>query len=79
MRDIKNEVLVNKKIRYILSESPAFFGRKRWYLGAGAVAGTVWNIVHGFDSEYGIKDYDLVYWDDDISQVAEDKYIKKGK
>jgi hypothetical protein len=43
-----------------------------WYLGAGAVAQTVWNHVHGFDALYGIADFDLVYFDPvDRSREAE--------
>jgi len=43
-----------------------------WYLGAGAVAQTVWNNLHGFDPSSGIKDYDLVYFDEDnLTQEAE--------
>src|SRR4051794_26060498 len=34
-----------------------------WYLGAGAVAQTVWNGLHGYHPAAGIKDYDLVYFD----------------
>jgi hypothetical protein len=45
-----------------------------WYLGAGAVAQTVWNELHGFEPTRGIKDYDLVYFDpDDLSLHAEQK------
>jgi hypothetical protein len=43
-----------------------------WYLGAGGVTGTVWNVLHGFDPTYVIKDYDLVYFDlDDLSADGE--------
>lgn len=43
-----------------------------WYLGAGGVAQTVWNHLHGFEVTEGIKDYDLVYFDpDDLSVEAE--------
>jgi uncharacterized protein len=43
-----------------------------WYLGAGAVTQTVWNVLHGYDPTWGIKDYDLVYFDpDDLSADAE--------
>lgn len=43
-----------------------------WYLGAGGVAQTVWNIRHGFEPAEGIKDYDLVYFDpSDLSLDAE--------
>jgi hypothetical protein len=42
-----------------------------WYLGAGGVAQTVWNLRHGFPAEEGIKDYDLVYFDPtDLSEKA---------
>ena len=47
-----------------------------WYLGAGAVCQTVWNELHGFPLEKGIKDCDLVYFDPDTSYEAEDKYIQ---
>lgn len=47
-------------------------GLPSWYLGAGAVAQTVWNQLHGFDPAHGIKDYDLVYFDaDDLSAERE--------
>src|SRR5690242_5884677 len=43
-----------------------------WYIGAGGVAGTVWNHLHGFAPTHGIKDYDVVYYDaDDLSERAE--------
>jgi uncharacterized protein len=43
-----------------------------WYLGAGAVAQTVWNNAHGRSPEADIIDYDLVYFDpDDLSREAE--------
>lgn len=51
-----------------------------WYLGAGGITHTVWNVLHGFDPRYGIKDYDLVYYDaSDISYEGEDIFIQKGK
>ena len=34
-----------------------------WYFGAGGVAQTVWNVLHGFEASANIKDYDLVYFD----------------
>jgi uncharacterized protein len=34
-----------------------------WYLGAGAVAQTVWNELHGFHPTHGIRDYDLLFFD----------------
>jgi uncharacterized protein len=42
-----------------------------WYLGAGAVAQTVWNQLHGFETGHGIRDYDLAYFDPDLSADSE--------
>jgi hypothetical protein len=41
------------------------FALPSWYLGAGALAQTVWNQLHGFDPTHGIRDYDLVFFDSD--------------
>lgn len=46
----------------------------RWYVGAGAVAQTVWNLRHGSAPADGIKDYDLVYFDPgDLTAVSEQR------
>jgi uncharacterized protein len=43
-----------------------------WYLGAGCITQTVWNALHGYDVTFGIKDYDLVYFDaEDLSESTE--------
>lgn len=50
-----------------------------WYLAAGAITQTVWNMVTNQPAETGIDDYDLVYFDDsDLSWEAEDKVIQAG-
>ena len=49
---------------------------KNWYVGAGGVNQTVFNYYHGYESDYGIKDYDIVYFDEDTSYEAEDVIIK---
>lgn len=50
-----------------------------WYLAAGAVTQTVWNMSTNNPPEHGIDDYDLVYFDDsDLSWEAEDREIRKG-
>ena len=55
----------------ILERVPSL-GLPGWYLGAGCIAQTVWNALHGFDLTLGIKDYDLVFFDDgDVSQQGE--------
>lgn len=42
-----------------------------WYLGAGCIAQTVWNLAHGKPLNDDIVDYDLVYFDSDLSDNAE--------
>lgn len=47
-------------------------GLPGWYLGAGAVAQTVWNVAHERDPGTDIADYDLVYFDpDDLRKASE--------
>jgi uncharacterized protein len=50
-----------------------------WYLTAGCLFQTVWNVVTGRPAEAGIRDYDLFYFDDtDLGWDAEDAVIKAG-
>lgn len=50
-----------------------------WYLVAGCIYQTVWNIVTGRPAQEGILDYDLAYFDDsDLSWEAEDQVIQAG-
>ncbi len=51
-----------------------------WYLVAGCLYQTVWNVVTGQPPEAGILDYDLAYWDgSDLSWDAEDAVIRAGR
>lgn len=50
-----------------------------WYLTAGCVFQTVWNVVTGRPATDGILDYDLFYFDAaDLSWEAEDTVIQAG-
>ena len=50
-----------------------------WYLLAGCLYQTVWNVVAGEPPESGILDYDLGYFDpSDLSWEAEDAVIRAG-
>jgi len=49
-----------------------------WYLAAGCVFQTVWNVLAGRDPAAGIRDYDLCYHDgSDLSWDAEDAVIRR--
>jgi hypothetical protein len=51
-----------------------------WYLTAGCVFQTVWNVVTNRPPAEGIKDYDLFYFDAaDLSQQAENEVIRAGE
>jgi hypothetical protein len=61
----------NASFQAILAAAPSL-GLPDWYLGAGALSGTVWNRLHGFEPEHAIEDYDLVYFDpDDLAWEGE--------
>jgi hypothetical protein len=51
-------------------------GLKDWRVFSGAVYQSVWNAVTGRPVGYGRKDYDLGYFDPDLSWDAEDAVIK---
>ncbi|GAA4907291.1 hypothetical protein LX16_3242 [Stackebrandtia albiflava] len=51
-----------------------------WYLTAGCLFQTVWNVATGREPAAGIRDYDVFYFDDtDLSWEAEDRVIKAGE
>jgi uncharacterized protein len=70
-RDLEAVLRTNAVCAAIL-DGAGTLGLRDWYLGAGAVAQTVWNSAHGRDPGADIADYDLVYFDpDDLSDEAE--------
>lgn len=49
-------------------------------LGSGAIYNTVWNVLTGRPALTGIKDVDIVYFDDkDLSWEAEDRVIRRAQ
>ena len=50
-----------------------------WRIVSGAVYQAVWNSVTGRDPDYGLRDYDLFYFDgSDTSYEAEDVHIRRA-
>lgn len=49
---------------------------KDYYIGAGSINQTIFNYYHNYEIDFGIKDYDIVYFDEDISYEKEDETIK---
>lgn len=48
------------------------------WLVSGALFQTVWNVLEGKPRGHGILDYDLFYFDEDMSEEAEDRWIKRA-
>jgi uncharacterized protein len=46
-----------------------------WYLGGGCIAQTVWNVAHGNPPATGIDDFDIAYFDADLSERAESEVV----
>jgi len=75
--DLEATLRANPVVAAILDRVPAL-GLPNWYLGAGAVAQTVWNVAHGFAPTHAVKDYDVVYFDDsDLGAAAEDAVARR--
>lgn len=72
-------VLGNPVYRFILGRAGEL-GVDDWYLTAGGVFQTVWNLLDGRDPQAGIRDYDLFYFaESDLSYEAEDRVIEKAE
>ncbi|MCG7203079.1 nucleotidyltransferase family protein [Streptomyces arenae] len=70
----QNEVLTDVLARTAALALPG------WYVTAGCLFQTVWNVVTGRDPADGIKDYDVFYFDGgDLSWEAEDAVIRAGR
>jgi len=76
-RYLEVTLLKCKTVREVLERIPEL-GLPDWHIGVGAVAQTVWNELHGFPPDTGIRDCDVVYFDPDTSFEAEDKVIQAG-
>ena len=70
----RNELLTEVLARAAKLDLPG------WYLTAGCLFQTVWNVVTGRPPSEGIKDYDLFYFNDSVlSWEAEDEVIQAGE
>jgi hypothetical protein len=61
----------------IVKRLPALGLPDAW-LVSGCLFQTVWNVRTGHDPTWGIRDYDLFYFDPDLSWEAEDASIKRA-
>src|SRR6266576_3520919 len=68
--------LANPVNRAILERMPALGLADAW-LVSGCLFQTVWNGLTARPLTYGIKDYDIFYFDPDLSELAEDCVIRR--
>lgn len=73
LKKSKNIMTILKILEEYSKENEDF---KNYYLSAGCINQTVFNYYHNYDLNYGIEDYDIVYYDEDTSYEKEDKIIK---
>lgn len=50
---------------------------KDWYIGAGFVRNKIWDVIHDIQTRTPLNDVDLVYFDQECTQDAEDKAFEK--
>jgi hypothetical protein len=70
--------LRNPVTRAVLDRAPSL-GLPDWWLTAGALVQTVWNVLDGRHPQAGVRDHDLFYFDAaDLSWDAEDAVIRRA-
>ena len=78
MTCLRDALDLNRTLSEVLSRGAAM-NLPGWYLVAGCLYQTVWNVITGQPPEAGILDYDLVYFDaSDLSWEGEDAVIQAG-
>lgn len=69
-RDLGSNELVGECL-----ERLAVLDLPNWYLGGGCIAQTVWNVAHANPAATGIEDFDIAYFDADLSVRAENEAV----
>lgn len=73
------EVVTRNGVVVEVLERAEVLGLPDWYLTAGCLFQTVWNVLDGHEPTRGIRDYDLFYFDDrDTTWAAEDDVIRRS-
>jgi len=76
-REFLRIVRANPGIAAVLNAMCDFPAPDLW-LVSGCLFQSVWNALEDKPPEYGILDYDLFYFDTDLSYEAEDRWIKRS-
>ena len=79
MATFERTILRNPIVEQVLTRAGVLH-LPAWYLTAGCLFQTVWNVACGFEPTRGIHDYDLFYFDaTDLSWDAEDGVIRRSR
>ena len=79
LRRFRAALMRNQPLAEVLAKA-ADWDLPGWYLVAGCLYQTVWNVATGQPPDAGILDYDLAYFDgSDLSWEAEDAVIRAGQ
>lgn len=73
------DILHKSQLLQTVLTRTSFLNLPHWYLGAGCLAQTVWNYYHNYELVKHIKDYDIVYFDSDLSVEKETLIQKRGQ
>src|SRR5690349_20720716 len=77
---VVEELLGRNKVLVEVLDRAAALNLPNYFVTSGGVFQTMWNGLTGRPAEWGIRDYDLFYFDDhDTSWEAEDAVIRKGR
>ena len=76
IRVLKQILLSSKELNYILHKLQET-NLNNYYVGAGVIHQTVWNYYCDMPLNHGIKDVDIVYFDNDTSYEKEDIIINQ--
>jgi uncharacterized protein len=71
------EIVLQNQANQIILERLPEFGLSDAWLVSGSLFQTVWNVLSEYAPDYGIKDYDIFYFDADTSWEAEDAIIRR--
>jgi hypothetical protein len=74
--DFLSAIFDNPFNRELLRRLPQL-GLNQCHLTAGCLYQTLWNRISGNAPDWGIKDYDVFYFEKDLSWEAEDRVIRR--
>jgi hypothetical protein len=77
---VLEDIIMSSKVISIAVQRAKQLNIENYYIGAGCITQTVWNYLSNYSLDYGIKDIDLVYFDNvNLDLESEDRVIRSAK